>query len=708
MDMRSDYNREIRTFDDALAVMEEAGVGEISSQKSNSPRLAAELAAVLVGRMTAKEKTHLLGGHYNYVAECLKALVRYKALRFYNPFPVKGGGVKRIGVPEVAFTDGPRGVVMGRSTCFPTATVRAASFDVGLEEKIGEAIAKEAIAGGANYFAGVCINLLRHPAWGRAQESYGEDQFLLGEMGAALTRAVQRHGVIACPKHYAMNSIENLRFKVDVTASDAALYDVYLPHFKACVDAGAGSIMGAYNLVFGEHACESRRLLTEILREEWGFEGFSISDFFFGVKDAARSLNAGLDMEMPTSKVRRTGVRAALRRGTVSQETVDGCCVRIVATLLRFATLYDRQKFGSDVICCAEHTALARRAAEEGTVLLKNDGVLPIADKTARIALVGRWADGINVGDHGSSSVHAPYVVTPAQGFKDIFPNTSVSSSDNVRRALRVAEGADIVVAVVGFSHVDEGEYILPGLNVGGDRKRLNLHKKDVAFVKAIAGTGKPVVVVFYAGAATIIEEWKDEVAAILYAGYPGMEGGRALADIVSGKVNPSGKLPFTVAKRAEDYPPFLYASDKRTDIEYGYWHGYADFEKHGKTPAYPFGFGLSYTTFAYSDLKCAKQGDKLLVSVNVANTGGAEGTEIVQVYAGSNLPDKPLKLLKGFARVALAAGEEKRVEIPLGIDTLALYDDEAKGMRVPSSVTVYVGGTSETDKLLSVSVPLG
>lgn len=701
------FDREIADFSDALAVLDEAGVGEITSQGSNNPQLAAELSSALVDRMTAKEKVHLLGGHYNYVAECLRALVRYKAVRFYNPFPVKGGGVKRLGVPSVAFTDGPRGVVMGRSTCFPTATVRAASFDTDLEEQIGEAIAKEAIAGGANYFAGVCINLLRHPAWGRAQESYGEDQFLLGEMGAALTRAVQRYGVIACPKHYAMNSIENLRFKVDVTADDATLYDVYLPHFKACVDAGAGSIMGAYNFVFGEHACESRRLLTDILREEWGFEGFTISDFFYGIKDSARSLNAGLDMEMPTSVVRRFGVPAALRKGTVSQATVDECCVRIVATLLRFARLYDKQKFDRDVICCAEHTALARRAAEEGTVLLKNDGVLPVGDKNARIALVGRWADKVNVGDHGSSSVHAPYAVTPAQGFREIFPRTVASSSDNIRRALRAAENADVVVAVVGFSHVDEGEYILPGLNVGGDRKKLTLHKKDVALIDALAASGKPVVVVFYAGAATLTDEWQDGVSAILYAGYPGMEGGRALANIISGRVNPSGKLPFTVAKRAEDYPPFLYASDKRTDIEYGYWHGYADFDKHGKTPAYPFGFGLSYTTFSYAYLKCAKMQDKLLVSVEVTNTGKVDGTEVVQVYAGSNLPDKPLKLLKGFARVTLAAGESKRVEIPVNTASLALYDGRTKSMKVPAAVTVYAGGSSETDKLLCLSVAL-
>lgn len=701
------FDREIADFSDALAVLDEAGVGEITSQESNNPRLATELAAALVSKMTAKEKVHLLGGHYNYIAECLRALVTYKAVRFYNPFPVKGGGVKRLGVPSVAFTDGPRGVVMGRSTCFPTATVRAASFDTDLEERIGEAIAKEAIAGGANYFAGVCINLLRHPAWGRAQESYGEDQFLLGEMGAALTRAVQRYGVIACPKHYAMNSIENLRFKVNVTADDATLYDVYLPHFKACVDAGAGSIMGAYNLVFGEHACESRRLLTDILREEWGFEGFAISDFFYGIKDAARSLNAGLDMEMPTSIVRRFGVPAALRKGAVSQATVDECCTRIVATLLRFARLYDKQKFDRDVICCAEHTALARRAAEEGTVLLKNDGVLPVRDTNARIALVGRWADKVNVGDHGSSSVHAPYAVTPAQGFGEIFPHTVVSSSDNIRRALRAAENADVVVAVVGFSHVDEGEYILPGLNVGGDRKKLTLHKKDVALIRALAASGKPVVVVFYAGAATLTDEWQDGVSAILYAGYPGMEGGRALANIISGRVNPSGKLPFTVAKRAEDYPPFLYASDKRTDIEYGYWHGYADFGRHGKIPAYPFGFGLSYTTFSYADLKCAKTHDKLLVSVQVTNTGKVDGTEVVQVYAGSNLPDKPLKQLKGFARVTLAAGESKRVEIPVTIASLALYDGETGSMKVPAAVTVYAGGSSQTDKLLSLSVAL-
>ena len=226
-----------------------------------------EQAQALLGQMTLKEKVWMLNGNWDPIGNFQK----YNNM--YNPVPIETNGCPRLGVSPIGFTDGPRGVVMGHSTCFPVSMARGASFDPDLEKRIGDAIGKEARAQGANYFGGVCINLLRHPAWGRSQETYGEDPFLLGEMAKALTEGVQAHNVIACVKHYAVNNIENSRFWVNVKADERTMREVYLPHFKKAIDAGAASVMGAYNLFNGDHCCESRTLLTDILREDWGFRG---------------------------------------------------------------------------------------------------------------------------------------------------------------------------------------------------------------------------------------------------------------------------------------------------------------------------------------------------------------------------------------------------------------------------------------------------
>jgi len=242
----------------------------------------------LLEQMTLREKVWLLNANWDPISNVLK----YQ--NPYNPIPIETNGCKRLNITPIKFSDGPRGVVMGKSTCFPVSMARGASFDRALEKKVGDVIGKEARAQGANYFGGVCINLLRHPAWGRAQETYGEDPFHLGEMGKALTESVQEHNVIACLKHYAVNNIENSRFRVNVKADERTLREVYLPHFKKSIRAGAASVMGAYNLYEGDHCCESDFLLNKVLREDWGFEGFTISDFIFGIRDALKAIKSGL------------------------------------------------------------------------------------------------------------------------------------------------------------------------------------------------------------------------------------------------------------------------------------------------------------------------------------------------------------------------------------------------------------------------------
>lgn len=692
----------IENFNDALNALEALGIEKIENQQSNHVEKSRELARELIAKMNLKEKVYMVGGHWFPFRELVHG-------RIYNVYPIPGGGCKRLGIPPALFSDGPRGVVMHNSTAFPTSNVRAAAFDDGLEERIGDAIAKECIAQGANYFAGVCINLLRHPAWGRAQEAYGEDQYLTGRYGVALTKALQNRGVISCPKHYALNSIENLRFEVNANCDKETLSDVYLYHFKKCIDAGAGSIMGAYNKVNGTYSCENRELLTDILRNEWGFEGFAISDFVWGVHDGAESLEAGLDIEMPMSMQRGGKLVKAVKSGKVKEEVLDKACENVISTLLRFGVILRKQTFGKDVVVCEEHKKLAREALEKGAVLLKNNGVLPITDKSAKIAIVGRFADEKVIGDKGSSCVFPPYIVTPKEGLEKTYKNAVVCSSSDVEKCKTASKDAEKILVFVGNNFEDEGEFVTKGGDKyikGGDRKLLRMHNEDIELINELSKLGKPLVVVFYAGSAVIIEEWKDKADAILYAGYPGLEGGNALSNIISGKVNPSGKLPFTVAKKEEDYPKFLYKGEGE-EITYEYYHGYAKFEKENIEPAYPFGYGLSYTTFEYGDMTAESVGDEIKTKVAVKNIGNVDGEEAVLAFVGSNIEGKPHKLLKGFARISLKAGELGECEIVIKKSDLELYNNENGKCEIPKRITVYLGANVEEAEKRGVTLDI-
>ncbi|MBR0508688.1 MAG: glycoside hydrolase family 3 C-terminal domain-containing protein [Clostridia bacterium] len=643
-----------------------------------------ETAAALRAQMTTREKLHMLKGH----ALGTTARQFLTKGRYYNGEAYAAGGCRRLGVPPVLFTDGPRGIVMGNGTCFPVSMLRGATFDDALEYRVGEAMAEEAIAGGANLFAGVCINLLRHPKWGRAQETYGEDPFLLGKMGAALTSAMQNNGVIACPKHYALNSIEDLRFSVNALCEDAALYDVYLPHFKKCIDAGAMSVMGAYNRVNGVYCCENRRLLTEILRDEWGFEGFTLSDFVFGIYNGPRSLAAGMDVEMPYI-YRYAFLGAALRAGKITTEQVDTAVERVLRALI--ATLPKQKNVSKSAVLSKEHIALAREVSAKGTVLLKNRGsVLPLP-AGAKIAVVGRYANEKNVGDHGSSQVYSPYTVTPYMGIKARFgeKNTALYNGSDPKKALKAAADSDHIVVCVGSDYRQEGEFLVNMGDIkrkpkgsGGDRISLGVPPEDLALIQALAKTGKKMIVNVMGGSAYVMREWSALADGILMSFYSGLEGGNALADVLSGDVNPGGRLPFTVAGNEADYPPFLHIGDGKKDIRYGYYHGYTLFDKTKKPVQFPFGFGLSYTSFLLDAAKTEKTDAGAAVTVRVTNTGPRAGETVIQVYASSvgAKYDRPLKLLKGFCRVPLAPGETKEVCVPVLAEDLRFYSTTDKG----------------------------
>ena len=341
-----------------------------------------EAARAIVADMTEDEKLGCLDGDAPFWVG-----LAYMGRGGYHKSPFHAARVERLGLPGFAFSDGPRGVVVDRATCFPVSMARGATWDVDLEERIGEAIGRELRAIGADLYGGVCVNVLRHPAWGRAQETYGEDPMHVGEMGAALTRGVQRHAM-ACVKHFACNSMENARFRVDIQVDEAALHEIYLPHFKRIVDEGVAVVMSAYNSVNGDYCGDNKMLLTDVLRDEWGFEGFVISDWIFGIRDAAKSVNAGLDVEMPYRMVRANGLRSALQREDVSWYQIDASIERVLSTLLRFDPVIQQPAAGIDVLACNEHRALAREAATKAIVLLRNqpvDGLLSITQLGLKI-----------------------------------------------------------------------------------------------------------------------------------------------------------------------------------------------------------------------------------------------------------------------------------------------------------------------------------
>ncbi len=412
---------------------------------------------------------------------------------------VAAGDLPRVGLKGFGFSDGPRGITKGHCTCFPVPMARAATFDPALEERVGEAMGREARALGVTWVAAPCINVLRHPAWGRAQETYGEDPGLLAEMGVAFTRGLQKHA-LACVKHFACNSIDDSRLKVDVRVGEEALHQVYLPAFEQVVRAGVGAVMSAYNSVNGQWCSQNRRLLTDILKEKWGFDGFVVSDWLFGVHDGPAAVRAGLDLEMPSPVMLGKRLLRAVKRGRVPLERIDDACLRIIRQQLRVAEMGDG-KYGPEVIACAKHRALAREVATKAIVLLRNEPLAPRpaagaktkaggrgAAKAAaaqapaaprpllpldpkelkRLAVIGRLADQPNLGDKGSSGVHPPSAVTPLEGLRAALKSkkTEVLYDDgsDPARAAALAAGADAAVVVVGYDHDDEGERLNAGM----------------------------------------------------------------------------------------------------------------------------------------------------------------------------------------------------------------------------------------------------
>jgi beta-glucosidase len=694
-------------------------------------------AGELFGQLTQDEKIKMMSGDLPFwlgMADMMGG--------GYADHPWVAGAVPRLGIPGVRFADGPRGVIMDGGTTFPVSMGRGATFDPELEERVGYVIGRELRAMGGNFFGGVCINLLRHPAWGRAQETYGEDPIHLGEFGAALVRGVQKH-VMACAKHYALNSMENARYSVDVTIAPRPLHEIYLRHFKRAVEEGVASIMSAYNSVNGEWCGQNYLLLTEILKQQWGFRGFVMTDFIFGMRDSKKAALAGQDIEMPFDMIHRQHLKSLVERGEVPVERIDDAALRVLRQQIRFAQGRDPREYSLDIVGSEAHRKVARETAEKVIVLLKNEGaLLPLRD-VKKLAVIGKLAAVPNTGDGGSSNTRPPYVITPLQGLQEALKGQAeivYDDGSDPARAVQTAREADVAIVVAGYTHLDEGEYVSPdsmtelsrnfpsptpeempiargmmakmdatdtvtnAMPPGGDRRLLTLHPDDEGLIQAVAASNPRTVVAMMGGSAIITENWRGQVPAILMLWYPGMEGGHAFADILLGKVNPSGKLPCVFAARSEDLP---YYDINARSITYDLWHGYRKLERDGAVPAFPFGFGLSYTTFEFDHLRLSDMslgaGDTLTATLDVTNCGSVAGDTVVQIYVAvpASRVERAPKELKAFKRVGLEPGETKTVHLDIPVKELAYYDEQS-GWRVePTSYTLIVGQHSLDDQAL-------
>jgi beta-glucosidase len=631
-------------------------------------------------------------------------------------------------------------VLVGGATTFPVPIARGASWNPELEERIGAAIAREARSFGANWLAAVCVNLLRHPGWGRAQETYGEDPLHVGVMGAACSRGIERHA-IACVKHFALNSIDSSRFLVDVRARARVLHELYLPQFRACVEAGAGSVMSAYNRVNGIWCGEHPELLTAILKRRWGFDGFVVTDFIFGLRDGVAGLRAGQDLEMPFRMIFQGCLAEGLAAGQVSQERLDDAVLRLLRAQLRLQAAPPTHAYPESLRRCPAHLALAREAARQSIVLLRNEPlasgqpVLPLGEMGS-LALIGALAATANLGDRGSSDTRPPAgaAVTPLEGLRAARPGLAIHHADGhpIPSAAALAAGCDAAVVVVGLDWRLEGEHIhpgdiapilaqipppdwllssrlWPGLGplwrrftgliaaitrygsarqggdfAAGDRTDLRLPPQQVALIRAVAAANPRTVVVLMGGGAILTGDWDQLVPGLLLLWYPGEQGGHALAEVLLGTVSPAGRLPFAIPAEAAQLPPF---EPRAPVVIYDLWHGYRRLHHQGERAAYPFGFGLSYSRFEASGLAIERQQDTeqseaVRLAVSVRNAGTRAAAEVVQVYLeppGLQM-ERPVRSLVAFQRLELEPGEQRRINLEIPLRRLSCFDESRDG----------------------------
>lgn len=621
--------------------------------------------------------------------------------------------IERLDVPALFVADGPHGVrrvpdaasmAIGAlpATCFPTAAATACSWNRSLLSRMGQALAAEAIALGVDVLLGPGINMKRLPTCGRNFEYFSEDPYLAGELAISLIDGIQSRGVGTSLKHFAVNNQEEQRMTIDAQVDERTLREIYLSAFEAAVTkAQPWTVMCSYNRVNGPYASEHRRLLTEILKEEWGFEGLVVSDWT-AVHDRVAALRAGLDLEMPGPRPRRVqAVVEAVQQGELAEAALDEAVRRILRIVFQAAETPKGAPFDA-----AAHHALARQIAAESMVLLKNDGILPLAG-AARIAVIGRAAREAHFQGGGSSHINPTQVDAPIEELRKLaggaeisycegYPADDSSQPDLIAEAVAAAEAAEVALLFIALPTFKESE--------GYDRSDLDLTSHQSALIRAVAAAQPKNVVILNNGSALAMSDWIDGAAAVLEGWMMGQAGGGAIADLLVGAVNPSGKLAETFPLRLADTPAYLNYPGEAGQVRYGegIFIGYRYYDARQQPVLFPFGHGLSYTTFAYSAPRVSKQtfrdAEGILVEVDVTNTGDVAGQEVVQVYvhdcAASVL--RPPKELKGFAKVDLQPTETKTVAIPLDFRAFAFFHpDHGRWVAETGDFDILVGASS-------------
>jgi len=619
------------------------------------------------------------------------------------------------GIPGFHMLDGPKGVGGSatlpvangsKTTAFPVPVARSATWNRELERRVGAAIALEARAVGADTLLAPGMNLAWHPLSGRNQEYYGEDPFLAGEIGVAFVQGVQGMGVIATAKHFTANHIEDTRLDVNAIIDERTLRENFLPQFRKVVQKGAvGSVMSAYNQLNGAYCAENSPLLGEILKNEWGFPGFVMSDFLWGTYNTVPSALAGLDVEMQNSRIYGEPIVRAVDDGELELSNVDEHVRRILRAQLCYEldsnpAVPDESKLETD-----ETIALAREVATQSITLLRNQAdFLPLSKSRAEsIVLVGPLADVENIGDtKGSSGVMSSEVVTIAEGLLartdvastiEFIPGDLMDADDRAK-----VTAADVVIVAVGLTDEDEGEGQVraPLTALGaGDRETYGLPEDDAAFLTSVLALNEDIVIVLEGGSAIDLSPWFEGTRAVVMAWYPGVQGGHAVADVLFGDTSPSGRLPVSFPRTLSDLQPF---PDEALEVAYESYHGYQRLDRNGVSPFLPFGFGLSYTTFEYSALTAEWQTEDraeiIRLTFTLSNTGARAGIETAQVYAGTvdSAVDRPVRKLVGFAQASLEAGESTTVQVSVPVRELAYYEVGTGWVVEPGAYTLEVG----------------
>ena len=627
-------------------------------------------------------------------------------------------GYQKAGVPVITLSDGPNGVRKQAgaadhlglnpsvpATCFPTAATVACSWDPALGEEIGRAMGEEAAAQEVSVLLGPGLNTKRSPLCGRNFEYFSEDPYLSGKMAAAYVRGIQSEGIAACPKHFAANSQELRRMASDSVLDERTLRELYLTGFEIVVKESAPkTIMSSYNLVNGTYANENAHLLQEILHKDWGFTGAVVTDWG-GSNDHALGVKNGSTLEMPApggDAVRE--LLAAVQSGKITEADVDARLDELLTLVLDTSAAVQKHSRSFDADA---HHALARRAAAESTVLLQNDGILPLAADT-KVAILGDFAETPRYQGAGSSAVNSIKVDTVLEnlaqsglqvlGFASGFDRRGRADAAKEAEAVALAKQADAAVLFLGLDEIKESE--------GLDRTDMKLADNQIALLKAVQQANPNTVVVLNAGS-SLETPWLTHCRAVVYGALGGQAGAGAVLDVLTGKLNPCGKLAETWANRYEDTPAKDNFAGAGRTVQYreGLYVGYRYYQTAGVPVAFPFGHGLSYTSFAYSDLKASADG----VTLTVTNNGTREGAEIVQLYVAK--PDakifRPAQELKGFAKVHLQPGESRTVVIPLDDKAFRYWNTQTNRWEVEGGQYELRVGASSADIRLTAAVEI-